>query len=133
MKRCPSCQRDLPESRFNERWPDCFRCRVRTQRLQPSAAPTSADPRLFRDLAEEKTLGKDGEAYKRLRADGYQPKHINGSAHLEQHAETRFEIESGRTYQDQPAMRAALTYFEDTYGHDATIPATTPITPPDAA
>ena len=127
MRTCPSCQRELPEDRFNPRWPDCFRCRTKSLRLQPSAMPTSADGSLQRGLTEERRLQVDGDAYKRLRADGYQPKSINGSAHLERHATTRFEIESGRVFSNQAQGREVLTFFEDTFGRSATTPNTTPI------
>lgn len=44
----------------------------------------------------DQTLTKDRDAYHRLRMDGLQPKTINGAARLEQHADTRFEVESGQ-------------------------------------
>lgn len=46
--------------------------------------------------AREAVLGKDMDAYKRLRRDGTQPRSIDGSAHLEARATEKSEIERGR-------------------------------------
>ena len=85
--------------------------------------------------AEEKTLTEDGEAYKRLRRDGFQPKHINGSAQLEAEAETRYEIESGQLFTGpaQQGMRDAVAWFEDRTERSVFDPAVTPRTTPDDA
>lgn len=85
--------------------------------------------------AEEKTLGEDGAAYKRLRADGFQPKHINGSAQLEAQAETRYEIESGQLFTGpaQQGMRDAVSWFEDNAERGVFEPAVTPRGVPDDA
>lgn len=45
--------------------------------------------------AKEVVLGRDMDAYKRLRANGVQPKGIDGSAHLEKHASDQTQIERG--------------------------------------
>lgn len=50
---------------------------------------------------------KDREAYKRLRDQGLQPKHIDGSARLEATASDRFEIEMGHLV-EKPSDRRAL-------------------------
>ena len=44
---------------------------------------------------KEREKEKDMEAYKRLRSDGVQPKSIDGSAHLERHAGSKWEVQSG--------------------------------------
>jgi hypothetical protein len=114
---------------------NCFGCKALTIQLTPSAAPTSADASFAKWKAEEKTLSEDGEAYKRLRRDGYQPKHINGSAQLEAEAQTRYEIESGQLFTGlaQQGMRDAVNWFEDNAERSVFEPATTPRTPPDDA
>jgi len=45
--------------------------------------------------ANERSKEKDMEAYKRLRSEGLQPKGVNGSAHVEQHAGTKWEVAAG--------------------------------------
>ena len=45
--------------------------------------------------AKERTKEEDMAAYKRLRSDGVQPKSIDGSAHLERHAGSKWEVQSG--------------------------------------
>ena len=94
--------------------------------------PTRVGAGLWAAKKEEATLTRDGEAYKRLRADGYQPKSINGSADLERDATTRFEIESGRAYKPGD-VKTALTQFEDVMGHSVTTPMTKPLDGGDAA
>lgn len=113
----------------------CWACKASTVQLTPSAAPTSADASLAKMKAEEKTLGEDGEAYKRLRADGFQPKHINGSAQLEASASSRYEIESGQLFTGpaRQGMKDAVTWFEDHAERGVFDAVTTPRTPPDAA
>ena len=58
-------------------------------------------------VAREKRWAKDMPAYKRLRADGLQPRHIDGSASFEAKARDRIEIEDGRNYGKD------LSYFKD--------------------
>jgi hypothetical protein len=110
----------------------CFGCKALTIQLTPSAAPTSADATLAAGLREEKTLDEDGSAYVRLRRDGYQPKHINGSAQLEAEAETRYEIESGQLFtgRAQQGMRDAVKQFEDLTERSVFEPVVTPRTGP---
>jgi hypothetical protein len=111
----------------------CWACRVGNgPNLSASATPTRAGSAYKAATAEEKRLTVDGDAYKRLRADGFQPKTINGSANLEANATTRFEIESGQVFTDKAQGKEALSFFSDTFGRDATTPATTPV-PDDAA
>ena len=62
---------------------------------RPTSAGSTAD-RLARGRAE----AKDMAAYARLRKDGTQPPQINGSARLEQQAETSTEIEMGKVLGD---------------------------------
>lgn len=44
---------------------------------------------------KDKVLEKDLDAYKRLRDEGLQPHNIDGSAKVEQLAETKFQVETG--------------------------------------
>lgn len=113
----------------------CFACKALSIAVAPSATPTRASAHLFASKAEEKRLETDVPAYKRLRANGYQPKGVNGSAELEARATTRFEIESGNIYDgaDQAPMREAVTWFEDHTGRGVCDPVTTPKPPEDAA
>ena len=105
----------------------CFGCRISTLHLVTS--PTNdAQARAYdfqKHWAREFHNG-DREAYKRLRANGVQPPTIAGSAHLERHAATRFEIESGQVAADPKALREALTFAEDG-GMDPLAAITTPV------
>ena len=53
----------------------------------------------------EKAKDADMSAYKRLRESGVQPKSINGSSHLEKHAETKNEIQAGRVYSSDASRK----------------------------
>jgi hypothetical protein len=53
-------------------------------------------PRLHPATLTEREWDKDMPAYKRLRADGIQPRDIDGCAKLEAKAETTREIEAGQ-------------------------------------
>lgn len=50
--------------------------------------------------ATEKRWEADMPAYKRLRADGVQPKHIDGASRLEKHADHKLEVEAGKLVKD---------------------------------
>ena len=45
--------------------------------------------------AKEESKAEDMAAYKRLRSEGIQPKGIDGSAHIEKHAGTKWEAQAG--------------------------------------
>lgn len=45
--------------------------------------------------AKEESKAEDMAAYKRLRSEGVQPKGIDGSAHIEKHASTKWEAQAG--------------------------------------
>lgn len=74
----------------------------------------------------EKQWEKDLPAYARLRAQGLQPKSTSGTAYLESHATTEYEIVSGRVQPDAAKLQEALHIFEDTHGHSALTPNVTP-------
>lgn len=73
--------------------PDCFGCKVASVSFSSSAMPTRSG------VAEQdryiKTRHKDVAAYKRLRADGLQPKSTTGAAELESRASSKWEVETG--------------------------------------
>ena len=104
----------------------CFGCKVST--LQFATEPTNdtqrAQHRFQTRFAAEFHNG-DREAYRRLRADGLQPPRIAGSAHLERHATTRFEVETGNVARDTKALTGALRIAGDN-GFDPFTPATKP-------
>ena len=84
--------------------PNCFACRVKSISIAPSAMGTR-----FPDAARARTtdpaLEKDRDAYRRLRRDGTQPKHVQGSSHFEKHATEAFEVEMGRIVDDNADRR----------------------------
>lgn len=104
----------------------CFACKVGG--LQLAVAPTN-DAQVkqydFQSGFAAEFHNGDREAYRRLRADGLQPPRIAGSAHLERHAETRFEVETGGVFShaDRPLMNAALDLCADS-GMDPMKPVT---------
>lgn len=92
----------------------CWGCKVST--IQVAAEPTNDEQarqyRFQENFAAEFTNG-DREAYRRLRADGLQPPRIAGSAHLERHASTRFEVETGQVTEKPKVLRDALQIARD--------------------
>jgi hypothetical protein len=105
----------------------CFGCKVSS--LQFATAPTN-DTRAQRYDFDRKWAAEfhngDREAYRRLRANGEQPPTIAGSAHLERHASTSFEISSGQVANDQRALKEALAFASDG-GIDPLAAVTTPV------
>ena len=75
--------------------PNCFPCKLATVSMAPSAMGTRF-PTAERAKVKDPELQKDREAYKRLRRDGEQPKHIGGSAYFEAKANESYEITTGR-------------------------------------
>lgn len=84
----------------------CYPCRLKSVTMAPSAMGTRF-PQAERAAIKDPILGKDLEAYKRLRRNGEQPKHVQGAAHFEKHANESFEIEMG-TIIDDPKDRLAM-------------------------
>ena len=74
--------------------------------IAPSATP-SRNSVIDLDATKKAEKAKDADmsAYKRLRQSGVQPKSINGSAHLEKHAETKNEIQAGRVYSSDASRK----------------------------
>ena len=88
----------------------CYPCRLKSVTMAPSAMGTRF-PTAERAAIKDPILDKDLEAYKRLRKQGEQPKHVGGSAHFEKHANESFEIEMGMIIDDSKdrlAMAGAL-------------------------
>ena len=74
--------------------------------IAPSATPSrNSVIDLEATKKAEKAKDADMSAYKRLRQSGVQPKSINGSAHLEKHAETKNEIQAGRLYSSDASRK----------------------------
>jgi len=106
----------------------CFGCRVSHVGVAPSAMPTrtgGADAGAIN--AREARWQKDMPAYKRLRDQGYQPPHIDGSARLEAQASTEHEIAVGQVSADPKKLTEAADWFSQGTGHEFTQPA--PVTP----
>lgn len=80
--------------------PGCYPCRLTTVSIAPSAMGTRY-PAAARAKIKDPVLDKDRDAYKRLRKQGEQPKHVEGSAHFERHASESFEIETGVIVDDR--------------------------------
>lgn len=73
--------------------------RWRSVSLAPSATPSRrGGAEASRIAATERQWTTDGDAYKRLRADGLQPPGIDGSAVLEARANHPVEVAAGRTF-----------------------------------
>ena len=64
----------------------CFACRISHFRVAGSATPTRRQE-VSRMNDKERQLGKDLDAYKRIRKTGGQPTKIDGSAKLEKIAD----------------------------------------------
>lgn len=76
----------------------CYACKLASVQVGAGACET----RRQRDYATAASIEAEGRedraAYRRLRGEGLQPPRIAGSAHLERHARTWFEVETGRIY-----------------------------------
>lgn len=107
--------------------PGCFGCKVST--LQLATAPTN-DLRRARYEGQHKWAAEfhngDREAYKRLRANDVQPPSISGSAALERHADTEFEIVTGAINPHRKELATALRAASDS-GIDPLKAATAPV------
>lgn len=82
---------------------NCYPCKLRSIGFAPSSMPTRF-PNAARSALKDPLLEKDREAYRRLRRNGEQPKHVEGSAFFEAKANESCEITTGRLIAD-PADR----------------------------
>ena len=74
----------------------CFGCKIAFVGVASSACPTrGGGARVATIAAKDKVLEKDLDAYKRLRDEGLQPHNIDGSAKVEQLADSKFQVETG--------------------------------------
>ena len=82
--------------------------------IAPSAMP-SRNSVIDLDATKKADKAKDADmaAYKRLRQSGVQPPKINGSAHLEQHAETKNEVTTGHVYSSDYSRRENEKFMDD--------------------
>lgn len=80
---------------------DCptYRDHLLSVNFSASAMPTRSQSKESLSVAKtEAGWEKDLPAYKRLRRDGLQPPHIDGSAKLEAVARDKVEVEAGKSY-----------------------------------
>jgi hypothetical protein len=83
--------------------------------IASSARPTRSN--VAHQNAVEAQWARDMPAYKRLREEGLQPKHIDGSAALERDARDPIEITDGRTYGDKlPLVKEYKTALAESKG-----------------
>ena len=82
--------------------------------IAPSATP-SRNSVIDLEATKKADKAKDADmaAYKRLRKSGVQPPKINGSAHLEKHAETTNEITTGHIYSSDYSRRENEKFLND--------------------
>ena len=72
----------------------CFGCKVAGIRTGTKST-TSRGARVAEVNTTERGWKKDMPAYKRLRANGLQPKRIDGSAEVERRAQEPWQVETG--------------------------------------
>lgn len=92
--------------------PQCYGCKLEGFTVQPSAMGTR-NPGAARAAKTDPQLEKDRDAYKALRRNGEQPKHVGGSAYLQAHAEESFEITTGRLISDDADRKQLAKGFEE--------------------
>lgn len=75
---------------------DCFVCRASTVSVAPSATPSRKGGARAADInATEKRWHRDMDAYASMRAQGIQPRQIDGSDELSARAADKMEVEAG--------------------------------------
>lgn len=72
----------------------CFGCKVANIRVG-SNSTTTRGQRVAEVNQTERNWNKDMPAYKRLRADGLQPRKIDGAAEVEKKAKEKWQVETG--------------------------------------
>lgn len=88
-----TCNHTEPRCETEEKCAD----RERFKRNCESIQFTALDERAFDVRKRDKEFAKDAAAYRRLRANGLQPKGVNKSAVLETMADHRAEVAIGRS------------------------------------
>ena len=72
----------------------CFGCRIAAIRMGTNST-TSRGAQVAATNQTERNWKRDLPAYKRLRADGLQPKRIDGAAEVERRAQESWQVETG--------------------------------------
>jgi hypothetical protein len=90
----------------------CFGCKLEGFTVAPSAMGTRF-PNSARAALKDPLLEKDREAYRRLRRNGEQPKHVGGSAYIEATASESCEITTGRIITDQSDRKQFARAFDE--------------------
>lgn len=100
--------------------PDCFGCKAASVSISQTAMPTrKAD--LVARTDTERTMNKDIAAYRRLRADGVQPKATRGAAELESRAASTWEVETGQNLSGDAKVGAKLDDMQSAIKRGETI------------
>jgi hypothetical protein len=69
----------------------CFGCHIASLHI----APAAYNPEVADINRRDALLHKDRDAYSRLRRDGLQPQHVDGSARLETNLKDQIELDYG--------------------------------------
>lgn len=72
----------------------CWKCKIAHFNVSAEAMPTRK-PESKQIIEKERVLDKDLDAYRRLRLDGQQPRHIDGAAVVEKRAEENWQVATG--------------------------------------
>jgi hypothetical protein len=72
----------------------CFGCRIAGVRMGMNTT-TTRGAKVAEVNTTERNWNKDMPAYKRLRANGLQPKRIDGAANVEKRAQEGWQVETG--------------------------------------
>lgn len=103
----------------------CYGCKLESVSFAPSAMPTR-NPGAARAAVKDPQLDKDREAYRALRRQGEQPKHVEGSARLAAMAESSAEITTGLLMtehgRDLLNTKAARRQFAESFDEQPTKP-----------
>jgi len=81
-----------------------------------SCMPTRSNINFDKSHEKESLQAKDMAAYKRLRKEGLQPRGIDGSSHLEKHAESKYEIKAGKTFRETKHAHKTEKLLNDALG-----------------
>ena len=92
--------------------PSCFGCRLESVSFAPSAMPTR-NPGAARAAVKDPLLDKDRDAYRAMRRNGEQPKHVTGSAELMARANESCEITTGQVITDDSDRKRFAAAFDD--------------------
>lgn len=86
----------------------CFACKASSVMVAPSATPTRNDGARAADVNRtEDCWQRDMPAYRRLRADGLQPRGIDGCGDLEARAADPLEVTMGHVFESRDQLNEA--------------------------